>query len=93
VISKEEYKTLVGESGPKAEGEDSAEKDKSTSDEANPQADAASKQSNLTEIGGQKKRKQIKVVGEDKAEAEEDQPKPTKKSKKPKKIKLSFDEE
>jgi hypothetical protein len=94
VISKEEYKTLVGESGLKGEGEDSAEKDKSASDEAKSQADTAGKQSNLTEVGGQKKRKQIKVVGEDKAEGEEAQPKPfAKKSKKPKKIKLSFDEE
>jgi len=94
VISKEEYKTLVGENGPKGEGEDITGKDKSASDADKSQADTVGKQSNLTEIGGQRKRKQIKVVGEDKAEAEEVQPKPTaKKSKKPKKIKLSFDEE
>ncbi|KAJ5874174.1 uncharacterized protein N7529_002604 [Penicillium soppii] len=94
VISKEEYKTMVGDSGPKGESEDGTEKDKPAGDEDKSQADTAGKQSNLTEVGGQRKRKQIKVVGEDKAESEEVQPKPaTKKSKKPKKIKLSFDEE
>jgi hypothetical protein len=96
VISKEEYKALVGESGPKGEDEASnSEKDNSTGDQANSQTElSTSKQNNLTEVGGQRKRKQAKVVGEDKAETEEVQPKVTsKKSKKPKKIKLSFDEE
>lgn len=96
VISKEEYKALVGENSPKGEGEteDSA-KDNSTGDQDKSQAElSTSKQNNLTEVGGQRKRKQAKVVGEDKAEVEEVQPKATsKKSKKPKKIKLSFDEE
>lgn len=96
VISKEEYKALVGESGPKEEGEarDSA-KDNSTGDQDKSQTElSTSKQNNLTEVGGQRKRKQAKVVGEDKAEPEEAQPKAAlKKSKKPKKIKLSFDEE
>ncbi|EKV05741.1 ribosome assembly protein 1 [Penicillium digitatum] len=96
VISKEEYKAMVGESGPKEEGEagDSA-MDNSTGDHVKSQTEASiSKQNNLTEIGGQRKRKQAKVVGEDKAEAKEVQPKAaSKKSKKPKKIKLSFDEE
>ncbi|CAG8034336.1 unnamed protein product [Penicillium salamii] len=97
VISKEEYKTLVGGSESKGEEKDDPAKDKS-GDETHPQAEA-SKQSNLTEVGGQRKRKQVKVVGEGnaevKAEAEgEEQPKPTtKKPKKAKKIKLSFDEE
>ncbi|KAF4759619.1 hypothetical protein N7455_001244 [Penicillium solitum] len=95
VISKEEYKALVGEHSPKGEGEvgDSA-KDNSTGDQDKSQAEfSTSKQNNLTEVGGQRKRKQAKVVGEDKAEVEV-QPKATsKKSKKPKKIKLSFDEE
>lgn len=96
VISKEEYKALVGESGPKKEGEDDPSmKDNSTGDDGKAQAEtASSKQSNLTEVGGQRKRKQVKVVGEDNAEAEDVQPKAaSKKSKKPKKIKLSFDEE
>ncbi|KAJ5399925.1 hypothetical protein N7465_010414 [Penicillium sp. CMV-2018d] len=96
VISKEEYKALVGENSPKGEGEagDSV-KDTSTGDQDKSQAElSTNKQNNLTEVGGQRKRKQAKVVGEDKAEVEEVQPKATsKKPKKPKKIKLSFDEE
>lgn len=104
VISKEEYKVLVGESAsqkdeasgkdqPPAEGEDKAQ----------PQTGSTvAKPSNLTEVGGQRKRKQVKVVGEDKPEAEqarpesgEAQPKApaSRKPKKAKKIKLSFDEE
>lgn len=96
VISKEEYKALVGENGPKGEDEaGDSTKDTSTGDQDKSQAElSTSKQNNLTEVGGQRKRKQAKVVGEDKAEVEEVQPKATsKKSKKPKKIKLSFDEE
>ncbi|KAJ5411493.1 uncharacterized protein N7487_005852 [Penicillium crustosum] len=91
-----EYKALVGENSPKGEGEagDSA-KDNSSGNQDKSQAElSTSKQNNLTEVGGQRKRKQAKVVGEDKAEVEEVPPKATsKKSKKPKKIKLSFDEE
>lgn len=98
VISKEEYKTLVRESGQTEEDRDTP-KDKPAGDEDKPES--TSKQSNLTEIGGQRKRKQAKVVGEEntesedkKIETEEAQPKAaTKKAKKPKKIKLSFDEE
>lgn len=96
VISKEEYKELVGENSPKGEGEaDNSAKDNSTGDQDKSQTElSTSKQNNLTEVGGQRKRKQAKVVCEGKAEAEEVQPKATvKKSKKPKKIKLSFDEE
>jgi hypothetical protein len=96
VISKEEYKALVGESGSKEVGEDATSaKDPSTPSEDKLEAALGpTKQSNLTEVGGQRKRKQVKVVGEDKAEAEEVQPKAaSKKSKKPKKIKLSFDEQ
>ncbi|KAJ5812746.1 hypothetical protein N7447_009769 [Penicillium robsamsonii] len=95
VISKEEYKALIGESGPKEEDTAGNSKDKSTGDQEKSQTEhSTGKQNNLTEVGGQRKRKQAKVVGEDNAEAEEVQPKATsKKSKKPKKIKLSFDEE
>lgn len=96
VISKEEYKALVGESGPKGEDEaGESAKDKSTGDQDKSQTEVSTnKQNNLTEVGGQRKRKKAKVVGEDNAEAEEVLPKATsKKSKKPKKIKLSFDEE
>ncbi|KAJ5178191.1 uncharacterized protein N7500_000890 [Penicillium coprophilum] len=96
VISKEEYNALVGESGLKEEGEaGNSSKDNSTGDQDKSKTElATSKQNNLTEVGGQRKRKQAKVVGEDNAEASEAQPKATsKKSKKPKKIKLSFDED
>ncbi|KAJ5782700.1 hypothetical protein N7457_004474 [Penicillium paradoxum] len=95
VISKEQYEALVSESALKQEDENgSSTKEKPTGDEnKSPEELAPTKQSNLTEVGGQRKRKQAKVVGEDKAEAEEAQPKVAKKSKKPKKIKLSFDEE
>lgn len=102
VISKEEYHTLVGGNEPKGEDEDSAAKDNPIHQGDKPQTDT-SKQKNLTEVGGQRKRKQAKVVGEEKTEDEDKtegedkkgekvQPKPTKKSKKAKKIKLSFDE-
>jgi hypothetical protein len=102
VISKEEYKALV--KGDESEDDSTAKKTSTADnqDETKPQPDtAASKQSNLTEIGGQKKRKQAKVVGEDsKPELEETQPKEiqpktaaARKPKKAKKIKLSFDEE
>jgi hypothetical protein len=95
VISKEEYKALVAESGPNAEDEAGNLKDNPTGDQDKSQTEhSTSKQNNLTEVGGQRKRKQAKVVGEDNAETEEVQPKVTsKKSKKAKKIKLSFDEE
>lgn len=100
VISKEEYKALVKSDEPKGDGDSSLAKDSSTADtqdEPKPQSETTtSKQSNLTEIGGQKKRKQAKVVGEDsKPEPDETQPKAsaTRKPKKAKKIKLSFDEE
>lgn len=96
VISKEEYKALVGESSPKGEDEaSSSAKDNSTGDQDKFQTElSTSRQNNLAEVGGQRKRKQAKVVGEDNAEPKEVQPKVTsKKSKKPKKIKLSFDEE
>ncbi|KAJ5599473.1 hypothetical protein N7450_000540 [Penicillium hetheringtonii] len=96
VISKEEYKALVG-----AMIQNRATKDSSTADnqdESTSQPEPTSaKQSNLTEVGGQKKRKQAKVVGED-TKPEPDEPLPakastTRKPKKAKKIKLSFDEE
>ncbi|KAJ5802762.1 uncharacterized protein N7503_005212 [Penicillium pulvis] len=94
VITKEEYKALVE---PSKDHETNTE-DSSTTEGHKKPAEPIAKQSNLTEVGGQRKRKQAKVVGEEnKAESEapvvqEKQDKP-KKSKKAKKIKLSFDEE
>lgn len=105
VISKAEYQALVGSSVTQKEGEASLD-DQSTAggeDKTRIQKEpTAAKQSNLTEVGGQRKRKQVKVMGEDqpevektKPENEEAQPKPaaSRKPKKAKKIKLSFDEE
>lgn len=105
VISKEEYRVLAGVTTEK-EGEASLE-DQSTTEskgKAHTQKEfTTAKQNNLTEVGGQRKRKQAKVVGEDKPEEQkvpgngpdEAQPKPpaSRKPKKTKKIKLSFDEE
>lgn len=89
---------------PPNEDEDTSTIGKSAdSDKTYPSAKAHTKtQSNLTEVGGQKKRKQVKVVGDDareKAETdtavEDAKPKQSasRKPKKAKKIKLSFDEE
>lgn len=108
VISKEEYQALVKEVAPGEKEEDTSGKDPSTvqgDSKAQHKSESAAKQSNLTEVGGQRKRKQVKVVGEgeisEKPEAQETQgaqevqPKASapRKSKKAKKIKLSFDEE
>ncbi|KAJ5587517.1 uncharacterized protein N7459_003282 [Penicillium hispanicum] len=100
VISREEYKALVEGDARKQKEDDASTKDPTTAegkDKTQPYAEStATKQSNLTEVGGQRKRKQAKVVGEeDKPEAEEAQRKTpvSRKPKKAKKIKLSFDEE
>lgn len=106
VISKAEYEALVGGGSDQKDG-DASVKDKSTEngqDHAQSQTETTTaKQSNLTEVGGPRKRKQVKVVGDDEPEeksgdkqvADEAQPKAPapRKSKKVKKIKLSFDEE
>ncbi|KAJ5690075.1 hypothetical protein N7462_004467 [Penicillium macrosclerotiorum] len=106
VISKEEYQALVGggsadqtKDSPSVQGEPTAE----GQDQAQAQAEPVAKQSNLTEVGGQRKRKQAKVVGEDKSDEKVDEKKmadnaqskvpASRKPKKAKKIKLSFDEE
>jgi hypothetical protein len=106
VISKAEYEALVG-GGTDQKDDKASTKDQPTEngpDDAQFQTETlAAKQSNLTEVGGPRKRKQVKVVGEDeseekpedKQEADKTQPKAPapRKSKKAKKIKLSFDEE
>ncbi|KAJ5894251.1 hypothetical protein N7495_005942 [Penicillium taxi] len=89
VISKEDYKALVeGDTPGQTEGSSSTgQAGTNTSDPA--------KQSNKSQIGAQRKRKQIKVVGEE--DNTESKLKPNtpaaRKPKKGKKIKLSFDEE
>ncbi|KAJ6102802.1 hypothetical protein N7486_005229 [Penicillium sp. IBT 16267x] len=91
VITKEEYKALVE---PPKDNETNT-KDPSTAEGHKKPAEPITKQSNLTEAGAQRKRKQAKVVGEEnkpESEAPVAQEKP-KKPKKAKKIKLSFDEE
>lgn len=97
MISKEEYKALVQEGSQKADEVSAHNKfPDHEEDKTQTQSESTSpKQSNLREIGGQRKRKQAKVVGEDKAETEKEKPKApvSRKPKKQKKIKLSFDEE
>lgn len=100
VISREEYKALVEGDAPKQEENEVSSKGPVTAEgEGKTQSrgeSTATKQSNLTEIGGQKKRKQVKVVGEeDKPETEEERSKApvSRKPKKARKIKLSFDQE
>lgn len=106
MISKAEYEALVGGGSDQKDDEASArvEPTENGQDNAPPQTETSTaKQSNLTEVGAPRKRKQVKVVGDDepeeksgeKQEADEAQPKAPapRKSKKAKKIKLSFDEE
>lgn len=114
VISKDEYKALVEESnnqpdtaaqeGDKKDQDAPGSEEKDATATDNGKGAPASKQK-IAEIGGPKKRKQAKVVGEentapaqeakDEDEAKEKpQEAPSKKPKqKKKKIKLSFDEE
>lgn len=106
MISKAEYEALVG-GGTDQKDDEASAKDNPTEngqDTAQSQTETLpAKQSNLTEVGGPRKRKQAKVVGEnepeeqseEKQDADEAQPKAPapRKSKKAKKIKLSFDEE
>lgn len=94
MITKEEYKALVEPS----KDQDTNTEDPSTAERQKKPAEPIAKQSNLTEVGSQRKRKQAKVVGEEnKPESEapvaQDKQDKSKKAKKAKKIKLSFDEE
>lgn len=107
IISKEEYRALTGVSTGEKEGEATLKGQSTTEGEDKTHTKkefTTAKQNNLTEVGGQRKRKQAKVVGEEKAEGEqtrtgndpnEAQTKApaSRKPKKAKKIKLSFDDE
>lgn len=105
VISKEEYKALVQDSsqkGGKRSTDGPADKEQDTAgsekDKGDTEKDAPASKQNLAEIGGPKKRKQAKVVGEDNKAPEgegEQREAPTarKPKQKKKKIKLSFDDE
>lgn len=112
MISKEEYAALVRESNQTEEAHTTGspdEKDKEkekpgprtdTGGETNAEKESPAAKQNLAEIGGPRKRKQAKVVAEDSAPDNKEEPaepaestvsqKP--KQKKKKKIKLSFDE-
>lgn len=111
MISKEDYEALVRESNQKENTQttgDPDEKEKTapsteTGGEANAEKEPPTAKQNLAEIGGPRKRKQAKVVGEDNGPDNKQEPaepaqpadgtasqKP--KQKKKKKIKLSFDE-
>ncbi|KAJ5279632.1 hypothetical protein N7478_005004 [Penicillium angulare] len=95
VITKEEYKVLAQGDAAKEDQASIDDLPKSAEGETK-EAETTAKQSNLTEVGGQRKRKQAKVVGEENKEEPEETPKVVekpRKSKKAKKIKLSFDEE
>lgn len=95
VITKEEYKVLA--QGDTANEDQASTEDLPTTAEGEKkQTEATAKQSNLTEVGGQRKRKQAKVVVEENKQEPEETAKVVekpRKSKKAKKIKLSFDEE
>ncbi|ODM15681.1 hypothetical protein SI65_08915 [Aspergillus cristatus] len=106
VISKEEYKALVQESNQKDDEhpeQEPADKEQNApgsdeKDTADTGKDAPASKQNVAEIGGPKKRKQAKVVGEDNKEpevgaAQREVPAARKPKQKKKKIKLSFDEE
>lgn len=106
MISKEEYKALVRESDQQkdAQASQGPEGQDKPGSKAEPGEEIISKEPlssklNLTEIGGPKKRKQAKIVGDDSVpEGKEKEEKldglsQKPKQKKKKKIKLSFDEE
>ncbi|KAL4868061.1 hypothetical protein BDV12DRAFT_186201 [Aspergillus spectabilis] len=101
VISKEDYQALVnGDSDKQTEKSENSGKDQEAGAEENggqTKAEGATSKQNLAEIGGPRKRKQAKVVGDEVqvAEVEDVRPKysgPRKPKQKKKKIKLSFEE-
>lgn len=107
VISKAEYEALVGGENDPKDNEATTKDIPTENEQAFTQSQtetSTAKQSNLTEVGGPRKRKQAKVVGENEQkekfeenlpEVDQVQPKAAapRKSKKAKKIKLSFDDE
>ncbi|KAL2865116.1 DUF4604 domain-containing protein [Aspergillus lucknowensis] len=105
VISKEEYEAMVnGGDEERTEGNGGDQRKSSTEGTAESGAaeakKAATSKQNLAEIGGPRKRKQAKVVGDEVPEGESEETqtkklearKPTHEKKKKKKIKLSFEE-
>ncbi|PYH40200.1 DUF4604 domain-containing protein [Aspergillus saccharolyticus JOP 1030-1] len=107
IISKEEYEALVRGNKSTEDG-DHPEKDQDKFAEpagegsksgAEGEAEASVSKQNIAEIGGPRKRKQAKVIGEDAPAAESEEKTNTKKKDsgvrkaKQKKIKLSFDDD
>lgn len=107
IISKEEYEALVRGDKP-SEDDDQSDKDHKDENKSAGQpgegsrsdtgAETSASKQNIAEIGGPRKRKQAKVIGEDTPAAEsEDTTKKdssgVRKAKQKKKIKLSFDDE
>lgn len=98
-VSKEEYEAMVNGKDVEVDGEGAGEKDgvaASPKDEAKGGKEAEQKaereKQKVAEVGAAKKRKQVKVVGEDGQDEDavkDTKPKP---AKKPKKVKLSFAE-
>ncbi|KAL4802158.1 hypothetical protein BDV18DRAFT_147611 [Aspergillus unguis] len=102
VISKEDYEAMVKGGDEQSEQPENGAKDKDAAADENgdsKQKEGASSKQNLAEIGGPRKRKQAKVVGDDVQETEGEDAKPKEpaarkpdQKKKKKKIKLSFEE-
>ncbi|KAL4920566.1 hypothetical protein BDW62DRAFT_7714 [Aspergillus aurantiobrunneus] len=106
VISKEDYEAMVNGGGDQQSKQpENSVKDKDlvageegeSKDTEGAKTEVAASKQNLAEIGGPRKRKQAKVVGDEAQEAESEvvQPKdsgPRKPKQKKKKIKLSFEE-
>ncbi|RDW63164.1 DUF4604 domain-containing protein [Aspergillus mulundensis] len=105
VISKEDYEAMVNGGDPQTAQPENGVKEKDAvadQDRDSNAADGAASKQNLAEIGGPRKRKQAKVVGDEvdeAAEAEKEKKevrpkdsKPRKPMQKKKKIKLSFEE-
>ncbi|RAL14554.1 DUF4604 domain-containing protein [Aspergillus homomorphus CBS 101889] len=103
IISKEEYEALVrGDKPTEDDDRPDQNQDKVTgpiSEGSKPatESEASASKQNIAEIGGPRKRKQAKVVGEDAPAAESEDTKKrdsgARKPKQKKKIKLSFDDD
>ncbi|KAL4998677.1 hypothetical protein BDV10DRAFT_185060 [Aspergillus recurvatus] len=100
VISKEDYEAMVNCGDPETKQPENGVKDKDAAadqDGDSKRAESAPLKQNVTEIGGPRKRKQAKVIGDEIEGAEKAEVRPKESgSRKPKqktrKIKLSFEE-
>ncbi|KAL3474132.1 hypothetical protein BJX99DRAFT_232233 [Aspergillus californicus] len=98
VISKKDYEAMVNPVDKQAKSDEVNGEEKPTAENGADPKEAASSKQNLAEIGGPRKRKQAKVVADvaDEVQEAEQAPRPKDsrppKTKKKKKIKLSFEE-